>query len=65
MYEAVNQLETDLLKERSKKINIRFLREFSEYIEVTPTIWQNVTYMIDFSLGMYWRYFMWNFRKTR
>ncbi|QLG44589.1 glycosyltransferase family 117 protein [Costertonia aggregata] len=42
---------------------IRFLREFSDYIEVQPpTIWQNVKYMFQFQFGyMYWRYFMWNF----
>nr|WP_299169149.1 DUF2723 domain-containing protein [uncultured Allomuricauda sp.] len=42
---------------------IRFLREFSEYIEVEPpTLWQNVTYLFEFQFGyMYMRYFMWNF----
>lgn len=42
---------------------IKFLREFSEYIEVEPpTVWQNVKYMFQFQFGyMYWRYFMWNF----
>ncbi|MFT7189337.1 MAG: hypothetical protein ACI9AV_002615 [Sediminicola sp.] len=62
--EAVNQFRNGLTKgEIQEEQYIRFLREFSEYIEVTPpTIWQNVTYMIDFQFGyMYWRYFMWNF----
>nr|WP_298929373.1 DUF2723 domain-containing protein [uncultured Allomuricauda sp.] len=42
---------------------IRFLREFTEYIEVEPpTLWQNVTYLFEFQFGyMYMRYFMWNF----
>lgn len=42
---------------------IKFLNEFSDYIEVEPpTIWNNLEYMFKFQLGyMYWRYFMWNF----
>src|SRR5690606_21722133 len=42
---------------------IRFLREFSEYIDVEPpTLGQNLRYMFDFQFGyMYMRYFMWNF----
>jgi len=42
---------------------IKFLRDFSEYIDVQPPgIWDNIKYMIDFQFGyMYWRYFMWNF----
>ena len=42
---------------------IKFLKEFSDYIDVQPpTIWQNIKYMVEFQFGyMYWRYFMWNF----
>ncbi|WP_222983186.1 DUF2723 domain-containing protein [Flagellimonas meishanensis] len=42
---------------------IRFLREFSEYIEVEPpTLGQNLRYLFQFQFGyMYMRYFMWNF----
>lgn len=42
---------------------IRFLREFSEYIDVQPpTLMQNISYMFQFQFNyMYWRYFMWNF----
>ena len=42
---------------------IKFLEEFSDYIDVQPpTIWQNIKYMVEFQFGyMYWRYFMWNF----
>lgn len=42
---------------------IRFLRDFSDYIEVEPpTFWQNMGYLFDFQFGhMYMRYFMWNF----
>ncbi|WP_343487477.1 DUF2723 domain-containing protein [Allomuricauda sp. d1] len=42
---------------------IRFLREFSDYIEVEPpTLAQNIRYLFDFQWGyMYMRYFMWNF----
>ena len=42
---------------------IRFLREFSEYIDVIPpTLMQNLSYMFKFQFNyMYWRYFMWNF----
>lgn len=62
--DAVNQFRNGLTTgEIQEEQYIRFLREFSEYIEVTPpTIWQNVKYMFDFQFGyMYWRYFMWNF----
>ncbi len=40
-----------------------FLRNFSEYIDVSPpTLGQNLNYMFQFQFGyMYWRYFMWNF----
>ena len=42
---------------------IRFLREFSDYIEVLPpTLGQNIEYMLQFQFGyMYFRYFLWNF----
>ncbi len=42
---------------------IKFLNEFSEFIEVKPpTVWKNLEYMFKFQFGyMYWRYFMWNF----
>ncbi len=42
---------------------IKFLNEFSAYIEVQPpTLQQNIEYLFSFQLGyMYWRYFMWNF----
>ncbi|MET1257995.1 DUF2723 domain-containing protein [Flagellimonas sp. DF-77] len=42
---------------------IKFLRSFSDYIEVQPpTLGQNLTYLFDFQFGyMYMRYFMWNF----
>ncbi|NJB70974.1 cbb3-type cytochrome oxidase subunit 3/uncharacterized membrane protein [Saonia flava] len=42
---------------------IKFLHEFSDYIEVLPpTLGQNIKYMFQFQFGyMYWRYFMWNF----
>ncbi len=42
---------------------IRFLREFSDYIDVEPpTLGQNLRYMFEFQFGyMYMRYFMWNF----
>ncbi|WP_106144561.1 DUF2723 domain-containing protein [Flagellimonas meridianipacifica] len=42
---------------------IRFLRDFSEYIEVEPpSLWQNIQYLFEFQFGyMYMRYFMWNF----
>ncbi len=42
---------------------IRFLREFSDYIEVEPpTLGQNLRYLFEFQFGyMYMRYFMWNF----
>ncbi|MBS9460834.1 DUF2723 domain-containing protein [Flagellimonas sp. 389] len=42
---------------------MRFLREFSEYIEVEPpTLGQNLKYLFQFQFGyMYMRYFMWNF----
>ncbi|UII76995.1 DUF2723 domain-containing protein [Flagellimonas sp. HMM57] len=42
---------------------MRFLREFSEYIDVEPpTLGQNLKYLFQFQFGyMYMRYFMWNF----
>ncbi|MEM8847181.1 MAG: DUF2723 domain-containing protein [Bacteroidota bacterium] len=42
---------------------IRFLRDFSEYIEVEPpSLWENIQYLFEFQFGyMYMRYFMWNF----
>ena len=42
---------------------IRFLREFSDYIDVEPpSLGQNIRYLFDFQWGyMYFRYFMWNF----
>ncbi|MEJ1222711.1 glycosyltransferase family 117 protein [Sediminicola sp. 1XM1-17] len=62
--DAVNKFRNGLATgEIQEEQYIRFLREFSEYIEVIPpTVWQNVKYMFDFQFGyMYWRYFMWNF----
>ncbi|MEP5340203.1 MAG: DUF2723 domain-containing protein [Algibacter sp.] len=42
---------------------MKFLNEFSDFIEVKPpTVWNNLEYMFKFQFGyMYWRYFMWNF----
>jgi len=42
---------------------IRFLREFSDYLEVEPpSLGQNLRYLFEFQFGyMYMRYFMWNF----
>jgi hypothetical protein len=62
--EAVSQFKSAYAQgELDSEQYIRFLREFSEYIEVEPpTLWQNVTYLFEFQFGyMYMRYFMWNF----
>ncbi|MCG2460307.1 DUF2723 domain-containing protein [Flavobacteriaceae bacterium F89] len=61
---AVNQFREGFAKgEIGANQYIKFLREFSDYIEVEPpTVWQNIKYMFQFQFGyMYWRYFMWNF----
>lgn len=61
---AIDQIKTGYANgEIGEEQYIKFLREFSDYIEVQPpTIWQNVKYMFQFQFGyMYWRYFMWNF----
>ncbi|MCB0448745.1 MAG: DUF2723 domain-containing protein [Confluentibacter sp.] len=41
----------------------KFLMRYKSYIDVEkPSLWQNITYMVQYQLGyMYWRYFMWNF----
>ncbi|MEZ4968669.1 MAG: DUF2723 domain-containing protein [Flavobacteriaceae bacterium] len=62
--EAVNQFKDGYAKgEIDTSQYMRFLREFSEYIDVQPpTLMQNIKYMFQFQFGyMYWRYFMWNF----
>lgn len=62
--QAVNQFKDGYAKgEIDTSQYMRFLREFSEYIEVEPpTVLQNIKYMFEFQFGyMYWRYFMWNF----
>ncbi|MEA1784578.1 DUF2723 domain-containing protein [Arenibacter sp. GZD96] len=62
--QAIVQIKTGYANgEIDEQQYIRFLREFSSYIEVEPpTIWQNVKYMFQFQFGyMFWRYFMWNF----
>ena len=62
--EAVNQFKDGYAKgEIDTSQYMRFLREFSEYIDVQPpTVMQNIKYMFQFQFGyMYWRYFMWNF----
>ncbi|RTE55039.1 DUF2723 domain-containing protein [Arenibacter aquaticus] len=62
--QAVNQFKDGYAKgEIDTAQYMRFLREFSEYIEVEPpTVLQNIKYMFEFQFGyMYWRYFMWNF----
>ncbi|MEE9363894.1 MAG: DUF2723 domain-containing protein [Cellulophaga sp.] len=61
---AVNQFKDGFAKgEIDADQYIKFLKEFSDYIDVQPpTVWQNLEYMIEFQFGyMYWRYFMWNF----
>ncbi|NKI25547.1 DUF2723 domain-containing protein [Arenibacter sp. 6A1] len=62
--DAVNQFKDGYAKgEIDTAQYVRFLREFSEYIDVTPpTLAQNIRYMFEFQFGyMYWRYFMWNY----
>lgn len=62
--EAVNQFKDGYAKgEIDTSQYMRFLREFSEYIEVLPpTLMQNINYMLQFQFNyMYWRYFMWNY----
>lgn len=62
--EAVSQFKTAYSQgELDTEQYIRFLREFSEYIEVEPpTLGQNLRYLFEFQFGyMYMRYFMWNF----
>ncbi|TAI47062.1 DUF2723 domain-containing protein [Flagellimonas allohymeniacidonis] len=62
--EAVAQFKAAVAQgELDTEQYIRFLRDFSEYIEVEPpTFWQNVRYLFQFQFGyMYMRYFMWNF----
>src|SRR5690554_3429327 len=62
--EAVNQFKDGYAKgEIDTSQYMRFLREFSDYIDVIPpTLMQNVQYMLQFQFNyMYWRYFMWNF----
>ncbi|MCM4169275.1 hypothetical protein KCTC52924_00660 [Arenibacter antarcticus] len=64
LQEAVNQFKNGYAKgEIDTAQYMRFLREFSEYIEVVPpTLMQNLSYMFQFQFNyMYWRYFMWNF----
>ncbi|MEP5340208.1 MAG: DUF2723 domain-containing protein [Algibacter sp.] len=41
----------------------KFLKQYQQYIDIEkPSLWDNVTYMLEYQLGyMYWRYFMWNF----
>ena len=62
--QAISQIKKGYAEgEIGEEQYIRFLREFSDYIEVQPpTVWENVKYMFQFQFGyMYWRYFMWNF----
>ena len=62
--QAVNQFRTAYDSgELDTEQYIRFLREFSDYIDVEPpTLGQNLRYLFDFQWGyMYMRYFMWNF----
>lgn len=61
---AIGQIKDgDASGEIDEQQYIRFLREFRDYIEVSPpTIWENTKYMFQFQFGfMFWRYFMWNF----
>tara|TARA_R110002049_G_scaffold279949_3_gene459155 strand:- start:12382 stop:15720 length:3339 start_codon:yes stop_codon:yes gene_type:complete len=70
-YQMENQLRTAVsdFKNNVAKGNVdyedynNFLKKFKNYIDVEkPSLWQNVTYMLEYQLGyMYWRYFMWNF----
>ena len=62
--EAVTQFKDGYAKgEIDTAQYMRFLREFSDYIDVIPpTLMQNITYMLQFQFNyMYWRYFMWNY----
>ncbi|HLT50328.1 MAG TPA: hypothetical protein VKZ93_00150, partial [Arenibacter sp.] len=62
--QAVNQFKDGYAKgEIDTSQYMRFLREFSDYIDVVPpTLMQNVEYMLQFQFNyMYWRYFMWNY----
>ncbi|NAS32131.1 DUF2723 domain-containing protein [Flavobacteriaceae bacterium R38] len=61
---AVNEFKADFASgRRDAQDYISFLRQFSEYIEVSPpSVWDNIKFMINYQFGyMYWRYFMWNF----
>lgn len=61
---AVSQFKTAYARgELDTEQYIRFLQEFSDYIEVEPpTLAQNIRYLFNFQFGyMYLRYFMWNF----
>jgi hypothetical protein len=70
-YQMENQLRTAVSDFRSNvaKGNVdyedynNFLKKFKNYIDIEkPSLWQNITYMLEYQLGyMYWRYFMWNF----
>lgn len=62
--EAAEQIKTAYAQgELGAAQYIRFLREFSNYIDVEPpTLAQNLQYLFNFQFGyMYLRYFMWNF----
>ncbi|MEM8998834.1 MAG: DUF2723 domain-containing protein [Bacteroidota bacterium] len=62
--DAVNQFKAAYDQgELDAEQYMRFLREFSDYIEVEPpTLGQNLRYLFDFQFSyMYMRYFMWNF----
>lgn len=64
LQQAVQQVRDGMAKgEIDTSQYVRFLREFSDYIEVQPpSLWDNIGYMFDFQFGyMFWRYFMWNF----
>ncbi len=61
---AIQQFRQGLAEGEIKEEQyIKFLRDFSEYIDVLPpSILDNINYMLEFQFGyMYWRYFMWNF----
>ncbi|MFB9055922.1 DUF2723 domain-containing protein [Mariniflexile ostreae] len=70
-YQMENQLRTAIsdFKSNVQKGNVdyqdynNFLKKFKSYIDIQkPSLWQNITYMVEYQLGyMYWRYFMWNF----
>lgn len=62
--QAADQIKTAYVQgELDAAQYIRFLREFSNYIDVEPpTLAQNLRYLFSFQFGyMYLRYFMWNF----